>query len=205
MQIISPIKCENNIGIISLGSPFQIFGAIPLIGSYCRISSNKFFANGVKNLMLEIDWLDLPQHFADYYEAYNKIYSFTNQSFQVNFSLDTYRSTSFQLINHDTLSLFTEDPSTGNILTKSYFCLDAKDLLLAAKLLSSNEDELLSDKIEWGIRIELTSPEVGFGHKIFPTLLAETVLNNSKWYKRKRKVPNQPYVPFVNHITIYTN
>ena len=55
------------------------------------------------------------------------------------------------------------------------------------------------------LRFEITSPEMGFGHKDYPQLFAETVIENTKSASDKKRqvkleLPNEPYTPQLRSI-----
>ena len=61
----------NDFGAINSKNPYQPFGPTPLINSNFIIGSNEIFSKPITSLQMEIDWINLPKDFSNYYEIYN--------------------------------------------------------------------------------------------------------------------------------------
>lgn len=123
-----------------------------------------------------------------YYDGYKQ--EIDNNSFKVNFSL--FHNGKYQLLNESPLNLFNENIEDKNILEFSSFNLQV------------NKKLNFTDLQDCYFIMKLIKPEVGFCQNIYPVILAEALLFNSKWWRKwdgkKMKIPNQPYIPIVKTI-----
>jgi hypothetical protein len=68
--------------------------------------------------------------------------------------------------------------------------------------LRRQEIDLINRHSKGILRISLLNPVLGFGHKLFSKLFSQISLNNSKWFKRKRNLPNEPISPSLKSISL---
>lgn len=201
MKKILPNSLFNNLGKVSEENPFHFFGSNPFLGSYIIIGIENLLNSEINILSLEIHWKELPKNLKKYYEAYDKIYSFTNTSHLVEVSVYL-NGFCYSLGNY---SLFNQD-SNGTLLPISQFKLNMKDALSRIQCLQINKDKINSDGFKCGLKMELTRPSVAFGHVEYPTLYTEVVLFNSSLpndSSKKLSLPNQPFNPVAKKIIMY--
>lgn len=204
MKKISPNFLFNNIGQITEGIPFSLFGPIPYKGSYIVIGIEDLLNSEINMLLLEIHWLELPKNLKKHYEGYEKIYSFTNNCHQV--AISVYLNGYYYSLG--AFCLFNEDrPNEHNsfLLPISQFNLNIKDALSPIQCLQLNENKVNSDGFKCGIKIELISPTVAFGHSQFSNLYSEIAIQNSRLFRKKNSLPNQPFSPVAEKILMYYN
>lgn len=206
------VKLQNNIGSLSALSPFQLFGPQPTIGSYLDVYNANMFNRYTSKITMRLHWFDLPRDkggFETYYQSYNK--KIKNDSFRVGVScLNEGRYQPAKPENREVYHLFemgTEPGSTSYLNPVS--TLEEIDL---SRLRFTNTPTLSDEGLatesgfrDGAVRFELLSPEDGFGHKIFPGLFPEVIMNNARRFSKKIPLPNQPYIPVVSRISIDYN
>ena len=202
------ISLRNNIGTLSLDNPFQIFGASPNLNSFIDIQNENIFNKYTKNFSIQLNWFDLPLNengFKDYYKDYES--NIDNNSFQVGISsLDKGKfkpsiseQQSFQLFSSyridDKVNFLNSTTTIHSIdFTKIRFSNDMNFDRVEKDLINRNSQGI--------IRLSLLNPLFGFGHKLFTKLFTEISFNNSKWYKRKKDLPNEPLSPSIKSISV---
>ena len=183
--------------------PVPIFGSWPSKGSYLVIRIKDLLKHRTEFLKLEIKWLGLPDNLNDYYKEYEPDYLLGNQSYLVNFSIGF--SDKYYQINKIPLKLFDEDTS-GFISPKSTFQLEIQNIVLLNPELERNGN--LEDEFDGKLKMTLISPEVAFGHSVFPKLYSETIMKNERFFmrilKQKINLPNPPIIPIAKEVTIYS-
>lgn len=73
VRAMTPAVIENSDGQVDPSSPFLVFGAAPVVGSYLRLACPELFAKQISQLQLTLDWYDLPsgpEGFYGYYSGY---------------------------------------------------------------------------------------------------------------------------------------
>lgn len=202
------IKLQNNVGNLSPDNPFHPFGPQPGIGSYLDIKNTNIFNRFTRDFCIKIEWIDLPKNaggWSEYYKEYDA--NFTNDSFKVKLSALSQGKFKPALSKRQEFKLFemTREDFGAEILsdTSEINNIDIKKLEMPNRPLLDKE-ELLSEAnfTEGAVRLEFSSPKEAFGSRIYPQLLSETVMHNSRRFVRKRPLPNVPNVPVVKSITV---
>jgi hypothetical protein len=199
------VKLQNNVGPLSTSGPFQPFGPQPSIGSFLDIKNTNVFNRYLKDFSIRINWLELPRGkggFGSYYNGYG--IKLENDTFKINLSSlsgGTYLPAS---PIRQQFSLFKGDPQTKELIEENVIRgIDFK------KITFQNEPKL-RDEVrineqyfkEGAIRIELCAPDEAFGHRLFTQVFPDVILNNSKKFRKKLPVPNQPYIPIIKAIEL---
>jgi hypothetical protein len=202
------IKLQNNVGNLSPDNPFHPFGPQPTVGSYLDIKNTNIFNRFTRDFCIKLDWIDLPRNaggWDDYYKEYNA--NLSNDSFRVKLSALSHGKFKPALSRRQEFKLFNTERGElgGDTLSESSEIkgVDLKKLEMPNRPLLHKE-ALVSDQnfTEGAIRLEFSSPKEAFGTKIYPQLLSETVMHNSKRFVSKRPMPNAPAAPVVRSITI---
>ncbi|WP_343669950.1 hypothetical protein [Chitinophaga sp.] len=191
------VQLKNNVGPLSTANPFQLFGPAPAVGSYLQLSNPDIFNKYIKQCCIQLEYLDLPAvegGFDAWYADYDA--GMTNDTFQVNIS--TIRNGEYQPAREkrQTFPLFSiGDDKRLRVKTK----LSDIDF---TKIVFNNNPRKNSSYEDGTVILELTGPGAGFGQRLYTQLFQEVVTHNAgKWTKKKR-IPNPPYIPLVNAITI---
>lgn len=196
------VMVQNNSGMLSTASPFQVFGAQPAIGSFLDIKNSNLFNCFTKQIALHLEWMNLPRDkggFATYFHGYGA--AFANESYLAGISAlnngiyapagDKQQKVQlFTMLSHsNTLSLHTAiepiDISNIRFLNQPSMAADHTPTFTQGVL-----------------RIELCSPEEAFGQRLFPKIFPEIVMNNAKMFGNKEPIPNQPIIPIIKSIMV---
>ena len=84
VQRIRNLSLYNNIGKMTLGKAFDLFGPVPTLGSFLMIGKSEFFKKQLTAMSIHLDWDSVPNDFGGfdtYYDAYPE--EITNDSFNV--------------------------------------------------------------------------------------------------------------------------
>lgn len=202
------VKLQNNIGTLSMASPFQVFGPQPSVGSYLDIHNPNIFNCYAKDIAISFHWFDLPRDkggFETYYTSYPKY--FGNEAFKIAISAlnDGRHQPIPELRQQYSLFEMGKEPGTMAYLSNTthfgkidFSKIRFTNLPVLEEIVSAAENGYR----EGSVRLELTSPEEGFGHRIFPGLFPEVIMHNAKRFSKKIPIPNQPYIPVLSRISI---
>ena len=197
------VKLQNNIGALSTANPFQVFGPQPTIGSFLDIKNTNLFNCFTRDFSLNIEWLDLPQEkggFATYYEGYPA--PFSNNSYEVSISSMNRGSLAPELEQQQKKKLFStqaDDYLENETSIDEIDLRKIKFLNRPALKAESDGDLPFSDGL---VRFELSSPPETFGHRLFPQIFPEAVMNHAKKKKSKPPLPNPPLIPIIKSISV---
>lgn len=204
-------KLQNNIGLLSPAGSFLLFGPQPYIGSYLDINSSNIFNRFTRTFSIKLEWLNLPRHengFDNYYQGYDT--GFHNAAFKIGISS---LNSGVYLPERDSqqlLNLFqTRRDKVGDIYLAEETLLEDIDI---SKLSFSNDMLLEKERgthvplyREGGVRLYLAAPAEAFGHRMFEQIYPGVVMYNSQHTllpRKKKPVPNLPYVPLVRAISL---
>jgi hypothetical protein len=198
---VTNLTLSNSVGNLDHSIPFSPFGATPVTGSFLRIQNPLILQANLTSLNLKISWNGLPQSrngFADYYRAYP--YSIDNKSFKAIITQKRNGNQSSGKQYYQPIDLFNTDGDFLSNEIKVPVNLQFLNFTNQAAA-SANNDENASP-----LFIVLTNPEIAFGHQMFTNLYAEAALKSSKYKRNPIELPNQPYTPVIEHLTVdYTN
>lgn len=204
---------ENDNGPLNPDKPLEPFSFRPVKGSRFYIGSGEIFAKKVKTLSLNIEWLDVPgSDLAGYYNS-GRLYAggpIANNSFTCQVDLlhqgrwtpvqpgGLYQSPIFyymnaRLLNHIHLNL--EDPSQAQSVIDAPYFREKKVM----------EIEEYSQSLNRGfMRLELTGPDMAFGHGQFNELYAAAMTSVTP--PDIPTLPVEPYTPRLKSFSVdYTS
>ncbi len=201
------IKMQNNIGALSPGNPFQIFGPQPSVGSYLSIKNTNIFNKFTKDFMIRLEWLDLPKSpggFKTYYTGYNS--GIENDSFQIKISSlsnglfipDPENQQKFRLFN-------TKKSVEGSEILQDTTLIggiDLKKMGFPNEMSLKGERESETQFKDGTVKISLDAPPEAFGHKLFPQIFPKVLQHNSKRLNKALPIPEQPFIPVTKAISI---
>ncbi|GAA0553609.1 baseplate J/gp47 family protein [Chitinophaga japonensis] len=205
------VKLQSNIGMLSPDNSFLLFGPQPAVGAYLDIRNSNIFNRFTRAFSIKMEWLNLPRHengFDAWYAGYNT--DLRNTDFKIGIS-SLYNGLFFpEREKQQTLHLFqTVRDREGNLYLDDVTLLDNIDL---SRLSFTNG--MLLDK-EWApdvpvyregaVRMELAGPSEAFGHRLFAQIFPEVIMHNSQHSllpRKKRPVPNLPYLPMLNALSL---
>jgi len=196
-----PVKLQNNIGVLSAASPFQIFGPLPSVGSYLDMKNTNVFNRYTKQFCIRIEWLNLPRErdgFGGYYEGYSG--GLRNRSFKISLG-NISGGRSAPIGQTQEFPLFdSAEPNTESLKNVTVISgVDMKKFEFPNELLQEKEYSSQESIFKEGaIRMELIAPAEAFGHRQYPDILR----HYSSRSARKLLLPNQPYTPVVKSISV---
>lgn len=201
------LQLQNNLGPLSVLTPFQAFGPVPATGSYLDIKNSNIFNRFTRNFSLTIEWFDLPQAaggFETYFQGYQN--NTRNDSFTV--SIAPLHNGKAQIIApaQQQILLFNtwRDENRQVFLSKETVTpeLGGTGFSLTNTPLLDKEEEVKGLFREGAVRMELTGPADAFGHRLYPVLFPAAIMHNAKRFVKKIPTPEQPYIPVVKSIEV---
>jgi hypothetical protein len=218
---VKDLKLYSQIGELNPGSPFFPFGSLPGVGSYLIIGKNEIFQKSLDDLHINIEWFNLPTDkygFFGYYKDYGL--GIDNTSFEVNLSiLDSGRWKPEKSEERQPFKLFRSNgasekgatlPSTSLSSETNLENIDIVRLRLPANYKAISETQEYNNITQRGfIKLELTKPDFAFANTVYPSVLSEIVMDNSKTSylpqvtkKEPKPLPNPPFVPQIKSISL---
>jgi hypothetical protein len=187
----------NSYGRLDPSKPFAPFGPLPTLSSYLVLGAPEIARKHLESLTLNLEWGRLPQDdggFDAYYRAYGA--DFQTGSFVSTVALlheGQWHSAGSQ-------PLFALNPESDRLRTSIEISVD--DAAVRKHWRASPEVCLFDKGARNGyVRLQLAGPPGAFGHAQYTTLLSETVAANAR-RKRPSKLPNPPYTPLLERLTL---
>lgn len=190
---LAPQQLANQQSLLDTRQPFAPLGHAPTVGSYLTLSDAELASKPITRASVDLDWFNLPADLASYYAGYPAPTP-GNGSFQGAWRVDAADGSRTQA---DAVPLFTASADAAAPLAASVrFALPAVGG--AAQ--------------PWrAVSLQLTAPADGFGHAIYPQVLATVSLRAAAAISREAlqaatnpaapppaslpKWPNAPYTP----------
>lgn len=212
------LHLHNNVGAVNPNSPFYPFGPLPKVGSFLVIGNNEVFQKQLDNLKINLEWFEVPQEshgFKDYYEDY-KI-DVDNNSYEVSVSiLEGGKWIPEIPEDKQKLKLFrTVDKPNANkpsikakVSSRTTFDnIDMDRINQAPNFDSINQKAEYNSMSKRGfLKVELAAPTHAFGHAVYPAIVSDITLENSKSGflkgKSKKPLPKQAFTPQVRSISL---
>lgn len=198
------IVAFNNISQLDPSKPFYPFGPMPTTSSYFALAVPEAAKKNIDSFCIHLNWGDLPKSedgFDGHYSGYKTKYK--NHSFTVNISiLNNGRWQPSSLAQIQNAPLFSardkklKEHQTVQVQAVEHFRPIAVDVA---------DDELdLGLKTRNGfVKLTIASPDPAFGHSEYPLKLSETLEKNARARsKKKASLPNFPYTPLLNKVSI---
>lgn len=197
---VNNLILSNTAGRLDTSVPFAPFGASPAIGNYLRIQNPLILQKNLSALDLHFCWAGFPLQrfgFADYYRNYPD--KPENSSFKAVLS-QSRNITNGSQANQQVFDLF----KTGGDYLIAENTIHLQDELL--EFTKRIDPAGLSGTDPNSLFMVLSHPEQAFGHQLFTELYAEAALKRSRFRKSTEALPNQPYTPVMEHISVnYSN
>ncbi len=215
---VKDLYIQNNVGPVNTDNPFLPFGPVPDKGSYMIIGSNEVFQKQLNELKINIEWFKVPnenQGFAQYYKEYKT--NVDNTSFEAGLSiLDSGTWLPEDNVEKQKIKLFrtvgkeNKPEPDAKSLVSDQLVLDNINISKIRQEPNFKEisgSQVYSTLSKRGfLKIELTNPMHAFGHAVYPNILSDITLENSKTGflkgKKKKPLPNSPFTPTIKSLTI---
>lgn len=207
------ITVFNDLGPVDTNTPFYPFGSAPELGAYFLIGSQELYQKSLTELSMDVQWHNLPRQkggFKTYYKEYRQ--KISNDSFKLKVTgLSDYQFHPKNESIAQEFNLFGEESKTGILdQTTKFEAIDLKKIKHSPSFAALDVSEYSSLTQLGFIKFELTSPDMGFGGKLFPNLFSEAAIQNAKvssgilGQKEPTKVdlPNDAFAPQIRTISL---
>ncbi|MDI3464965.1 MAG: hypothetical protein OJF50_003786 [Nitrospira sp.] len=200
------LRLYNNYGQLDLSKPFQPFGALPTDNSYFIVGYAEAARKNIDALRLHIEWGEVPKDtggFSVYYKGYDT--PFSNESFQAETSvLSDGQWQPQEEEARQTISLFDTEPIGGRVSRSKVLEIQSVKYGKPVDRRMPDEEFRFDSTARNGFfKIALVAPEYAFGHEEYPNLLARILSENARLkLKLVKPIPNAPYTPIINRITL---
>lgn len=218
------VEMENENGPIDPSKPFQVFGAVPVQGSYVLFGHPELEHKTPDTVTLTLAWFHLPDDFATYYTAYNEYLGddvFDDACFAVRFAaweanrwhpLRTDSAASAD--SADSARLFQpEQDDEKRLAPTTVFTLAAPPK--ADTDTPGAAAELVPSKPALKFRFVLSAPTYGFGQELYARVVSHVVTENtvpsqrpalinlgSKKKPAVKEFPNLPFAPMAKAVSL---
>ncbi|MDP4663470.1 MAG: hypothetical protein NWS74_07385, partial [Salibacteraceae bacterium] len=177
------ITVFNDLGPVDTNTPFYPFGSAPELGAYFLIGSQELYQKSLTELSMDVQWHNLPRQkggFKTYYKEYRQ--KISNDSFKLKVTgLSDYQFHPKNESIAQEFNLFGEESKTGILdQTTKFEAIDLKKIKHSPTFATLDVSEYSSLTQLGFIKFELTSPDMGFGGKLFPNLFSEAAIQNAK-------------------------
>jgi hypothetical protein len=208
---VKALQLYNQVGLLSVGQPFPVFGPTPAQGSYLLLSHPELAVKDVSHATINIVWFNLPRppaSLTSHYAAYNL--GISDDSFKVRLSVyaDGNRGWVNPSASNDVIPLFARDFDRSGLLTTTAMAVDIDQLTPPindpATAGPATADQLTDSQAPRGtIRIELIEPEFGFGQTVYPQIMTNAATANARAGKNGSytPIPNPPLAPVARSLT----
>lgn len=211
----------NQLGQLSANAQFNPFGSLPSLGDYFIVGNYEAARKKLVDFELDIEWGGLPQEmsgFEEYYRAYPM--PFSNSVFEANLAvLKDRKWIPAAESAQPRASLFKSGDAPDNIENKKAEKkrrLSFRGLCKFARPIEHiSEEQFGYDALakDGFFKLTLGNPPYAFGHKDYPFILSKAMTDNaaskrfgfSKLFLKAlppQPLPNPPYTPLVNSISI---
>jgi hypothetical protein len=211
VQRMRNLSLYNNIGKMPLGKSFDLFGPVPVVGSYLMVGKSELFQKQINSLQLDLEWESIPKDFGGfntYFDGYPKVLG--NDSYKIQLSA---LSSSFWLPTDLTTAPVTKLFSTHNCLTPEGYQSVQLDNSTSISLdqfkdMGTAQDFNLKDPLKYEvtsqsgfIKLTLITPTDGFGSDLYQKEYVEIATYNAK-NETNIPYPNKPFVPKVSDVSV---
>ena len=195
---------QNGLGPLDPARPFQPFGPLPARDSHLVVGSFEAASKTLVDVSLEIEWgglPDLPGGLRQHYFGYHQ--DITNEAFKTRVAL--LRDGRWEPQDPALAAvapLFESRGEGGGTAPVVRIPLGPMALFKPVDPGTSRERFASLLHARQGLfRLSLEPSDVTFGHQEYPRLLTEVLTRNVR-SRRQEPLPNPPYTPLVNRITL---
>ncbi len=201
---IRDILAYNNHGQIDARKPFNPFGPIATSSSYFAFGNYELAKKQIQYLKVHVEWAGLPQGkggFSEHYSGYDQPYD--NDTFVVD--VGTLQAGKWWPAEGEMryrLGLFDSESMSYKVSNTKSLDIHVLNYSRPITATLSEEEFALYAKSRNGLyRLMLAGATDPFGHGCYTTLLTRVLSQNAR-LKKPGPIPNPPYVPLVNQISL---
>lgn len=203
---VRQLQVEADSGRIDPTRPFAPFGPQPLPGSAFSVRCAELRAKALTSLTLELDWLDPGPELdiEEIYEGYVLQPTARDLAAERRENKPKAVPTKTSPVTRDTFQVelavgLGPVPTTGAGNTTHGPLFNPATFRLPPTVLSTGDQARPIDTV----RVRLTAPQHGFGHRLFPRLHAQAVMNlNQTTSTQPPTLPHPPVTPTLAGLTL---
>lgn len=185
---IKDLTLQNETGLLDPSKPFEVFSAIPSIGSAFYIGSQEVFSKPLTKLEFEFDWQDRPSNMAAHYEGYDSAPA--NDDFLVEFKALRGRAWNEHLDGNDlNFKFLKEEMKTISMESPGESFPDLIDV--------DNYSTYTNQAENGFVKMTLTAPDEtnfkAFGHGQYQNVYVKKAIQLA--LEKGVTLPNEPYTP----------
>ncbi|MBS0483973.1 MAG: baseplate J/gp47 family protein [Proteobacteria bacterium] len=203
------LQLHNNIGQLSPLAPFTPFGPLPEAGSYFIAGCAEAAGKQLSDFNLEVQWGGLPAGIGGFKTHYQGYETFGDTDFRISTSVlangKWLPENAKGMAAHSLFQMKAGLDGGGEVSERS-------ELSCAAVISYWSPDDYRGGAAEFGytpsankgfFKFTLVAPQQAFGHRDYPTALANVLTFNAKQKHAKflKKMPNPPYTPVITAIS----
>lgn len=179
-------EASNDIGDLSLSTPVQPFGPIPVVGNSLTVSSDEFSGKKLTSLEMNGDWRGIPNKhdFSEWYRYYPNI-----------------PRTSDFLVSVSGYGDGTQNPNLNQRPVLQNLFYTKKSRISTDFHISFNEVLAPCSK-KSHYKIRLYSPEKSFMHQEYSRVLCDSLMAQAMKKVAPTAVPNSPYTPELDNLSL---
>lgn len=186
---VDDLELSNDLGVLSSASGLIYpFGPDPVKGLSLYLTHRDLIGQNISDLKVEIDWLNLPDNFNDYYHDYDSDSDICNSSFKVKIKI--YDENLVEDSDKD-VSLFEEDEKGQLSSTSKILVVNRNDKVSSNNNYINNSDNPKDYSIYFGLCLQQD-----FYQSEYPVALAKLARD------KKIESINPPYIPACSGIKI---
>lgn len=183
---LSNLQLQSTTGVVDPASPFALFGAPAVVGSYLDIRKDELFVKRIDTLRLTLDWFDLPAN-ADGFKGYYRDYKigldgreqkdlFDNAVFRG--SIAVMNPGSWKITGDNTdLCLFRTQPLCEDTEPAGALCA-ATAFDFPSTVIGDNPLPRYFSPADGAIRVTLTAPAYAFGDDLYSQNVLYAVISD---------------------------
>ncbi|MDF2866836.1 MAG: hypothetical protein K0S11_306 [Gammaproteobacteria bacterium] len=208
VQALKNLELRSDNNVLDGQSPFQPFGSSPIAGNSFYFANEELCSKKLDELSVTIEWMDLPNDFKTYYQAYSDTAVFqekykdypdliakgiNNDSFSASLKLyDNHRWYEMGEAQKLFEGTAANPDRLSNIRNQTYAAIDEESYI--ARPIDISDDELLN----WSryFKLELNNPD--FMHSLYALVVSENA-NSMMYYQQvnQLKIELQPYLNII--------
>ena len=205
VQGVQKLQLRNELGPLDPAQPFPVFGPVPTQGSYLLLSHPELSVKSVSHVTTTVTWFNLPQpplSWESYYAQYKL--GIHDDTFKVRVSVFGTEKWEATADGPTLFPMFARDFDNAGLLPVSVFPAELPEIPLPAIQRTESKAISEADAPRGSLRLALAKPAFGFGHQVFPAIMADIALKNAKAAKngKQQPLPNPPLAPVAKTVTL---
>lgn len=211
---VRQLKFYSDFGQLNTDLPFNPFGPMPALGSSFIVGNVETMGKQLTAFEVDLEWGNLPlgrYGFKDLYQGYGM--SFNSRVFEAGISvlrggqwLPDAQNNQPRLTLFETYGEAQEGEDNTINKRRTLSCKSVLRFFRPTQDIATHDELVYNSLAKDGFfKFTLLSPEYAFGHKDYPMVLANALSTNARLKKvaLHKPVPNPPYTPLINSISLH--